>query len=100
MSDPDIYPPVDPQNEELIRCLKNEITSLKSKLEKKDDRIETLENMVNTTMKCLNARTRGWEDLEDKLEDVVEKLRKRIPHCDILDFLKVKDSNEMRSYPI
>ena len=100
MSDPDIYPLADPQNKELIRSLKNEIISLKSKLEKKDDQIVTLENMVNTTMKCLNARTRGWEDLEDKLEDVVEKLRKRIPHCDILDFLKVKDSNEMRSYPI
>ena len=62
MSDPDIYPPVDPQNEELIRCLRNEINSLKSKLEKKDDQITTLENMVNTTMTCLNARTHGWAD--------------------------------------
>jgi len=100
MSDPNIYPRVDPQNEELIRCLKNEITSLKSKLEKKDDRITTLENMVNTTMKCLNARTQGWEDLNDKLLDVVDMLRKRVPHCDILDFLKVRDSEEMRNYRI
>jgi len=100
MIEPNNHPPTDPQTEELIRSLKNEITSLKSNLEKKDDRIETLENMVNTTMKCLNARTRGWEDLEDKLQDVVDMLRKRVPHCDILDFLKVRDSEEMRNYRI
>ena len=100
MTETNIDPPADPQNDELIRSLTNEINSLKSKLEKKDDRIETLENMVNTTMKCLNARTQGWEDVEDKLLDVIDMLRKRVPHCDILDFLKVKDSEEMRNYSI
>ena len=100
MNDPDIYPPVDPQNDELIRSLRNEIDSLRSKLQKKDDRIETLNNMLNTTMKCLNARTLGWADLEDKLLDVIDMLRKRVPHGDILDFLKVRDSDEMRTYRI
>ena len=94
MTEPNIHPPADPQNEELIRSLRNEITALKSKLEKKDERVTTLENMVNTTMTCLNARTHDWGDLEDKLQDVVEMLKKRVPHGDILDFLKVKDSNE------
>ena len=56
--------------------------------------------MLNTTMKCLNARTHGWADLEDKLLDVIDMLRKRVPHCDILDFLKVRDSDEMRNYRI
>ena len=33
------------------------------------------------------------QDLKDKLEDAIEKLRKRVPHSDILDHLKVKDRN-------
>jgi hypothetical protein len=43
---------------------------------------------------------RAFEDLEGKLEDVIEMLRNRVPHGDILDYLKVRDSYEMRSYPI
>ena len=35
------------------------------------------------------------QDLKDKLEDVIEKLRKRVPHSDILDYLKVKDRNPL-----
>ena len=99
MTDLDSHPLTDPQREELINSLKNEITSLKFRLEKKEEKVVTLENMLNTTMKCLNARNDGWGDLRDKLEDVIEMLKKRVSYGDILDFLKVKD-DEMRSYPI
>ena len=34
------------------------------------------------------------QDLKDKLEDVIEKLRKRVPHSDISDYLKVKDRSQ------
>ena len=34
---------------------------------------------------------RAYEALEGKLEDVIDILRKRVPHLDILDFLKVED---------
>jgi hypothetical protein len=45
-------------------------------------------------MESHSAETRAYENLKDKLEDVIDKLRKRVPHGDILNFLKVKDSNE------
>jgi hypothetical protein len=31
--------------------------------------------------------------LKDKLENVIERLRNRLPHSDILDYLKAKDRN-------
>ena len=37
---------------------------------------------------------RAYEDLEDQLNDVIEKLRNRVPHSVILDYLKVKHSNQ------
>ena len=40
------------------------------------------------------SEVRAYEDLEGKLEDVIDMLGKRVPHLDILDYLKVKDSNE------
>ena len=49
--------------------------------------------MLNTVMESHNAEVRAYEDLKDKLEDVIEKLRERVPHSDILDYLKVKDRN-------
>jgi hypothetical protein len=39
-------------------------------------------------------------EMRNKFENVVEMLRKRVLHLDILDFLRVKDCDEMRSYPI
>jgi len=69
-------------------------------MRKKDDRIGTLDAMLNQIMESHSVQVRAYEDLEGKLEDVVQMLRKSVPHLDILDFLKVKDSNEMRSYPI
>ena len=46
-------------------------------------------------MESHNAEVRAYEDLKDKLEDVIEKLRKRVPHSDILDYLKVKNRNPL-----
>jgi len=51
--------------------------------------------MLNQIMEIHNAEVRAYKDLEDKLKDVIEMLRKRVPHGDILDFLKVKDTNEL-----
>jgi len=76
-----------------LNSLRNEIADLKSRLTKKDDRIATLDVMLNQVMESQHAEVRAYEDLEDKLKDVIEKLRNRIPHSDILDFLKVKDRN-------
>ena len=92
--------PTDNQTDKIIESLKNEIASLDSRLRKKDERIATLDVLLNSVMEAHAAEVRAYEDLEGKLEDLVEMLRKRVPHLDILDFLKVKDSDEMRSYPI
>ena len=51
-------------------------------------------------MESHNAEVRAFKDLGGKVEEVIEMLRKRVPHLDILDFLKVKDSDELQSYPI
>jgi septal ring factor EnvC (AmiA/AmiB activator) len=85
----------DNQNEQTLNSLRNEIASLKSRLTKKDDRIASLDVMLNTVMESHNAEVRAYEDLKDKLEDVIEMLRKRVPHSDILDYLKVKDRNQL-----
>ncbi len=85
----------DNQNEQTLNSLINEIASLKFRLTKKDDRIASLDVMLNTVMESHNAEVRAYEDLKDKLEDVIEKLRKRVPHSDILDYLKVKDRNPL-----
>jgi hypothetical protein len=96
MTQPNNHTPTDSQNEKIIDSLKYEIASLKFQLTKKDDRISTLDAMPNQIMESHSAETRAYEDLKDKLGDVIEMLRKRIPHGDILDFLKVKDSNEFQ----
>jgi NTP pyrophosphatase (non-canonical NTP hydrolase) len=93
MTDPNNHTPTYNQNEKIIESLRYEIADLKSALRKKDDRIATLDNLLNQVMEAHHAEVRAYEDLEDKLEDVVEMLRKRAPHLDILDFLKVKDRN-------
>jgi len=85
----------DDQNEQALDFLRNEIADLKSQLKKKDDRIASLDVMLNTIMESHNAEVRAYEDLEDKLNDVIEKLRNRVPHSDILDYLKVKDRNRL-----
>jgi NTP pyrophosphatase (non-canonical NTP hydrolase) len=73
--------------------MKNE--SLKFQLKKKEDRIASLDVLLNTVMESHNAQVRSYEDLKDKLEHVIDKLRERVPHSDILDYLKVKDRNPL-----
>ena len=70
------------QNEEIISSLRNEIASLKFQLAKKEDRISTLDNMLNQIMESHNAEVRAYEDLKGKLKDVIEMLRKRVSHDD------------------
>ena len=96
MSTPSNHPIPDNTNEETEKFLRYEIADLKSALRKKDDQIVTLNNMLKQIMAAHHAEVRAYEDLEDKLEDVVDMLRERVPHGDILDFLKVKDSNEFQ----
>jgi NTP pyrophosphatase (non-canonical NTP hydrolase) len=85
----------DNQNEQALTFLRNEIADLKFQLKKKEDRIASLDVMLNMIMESHTAEVRVYEDLEDKLKDVIEKLRERIPHSDILDFLRVKDRNQV-----
>jgi predicted RNase H-like nuclease (RuvC/YqgF family) len=85
----------DTQNEKIIDSLRNEIESLKFQLMKKDDRIASLDVMLNQIMESHNMEIRACEDLEDKRDDVIEMLIKRAPHGDILDYLKVKGSTNL-----
>ncbi len=85
----------DNQNEQTLNFLRDEIDSLKLRLSKKDDRIASLDALINSLMESHNAEIRAYEDLKDKLEDIIEKLRKRVPHSDILDYLRVKDRNPL-----
>ena len=95
MTEPNNHTFTDNQKEQTLNSLRNEIASVKFRLTKKDDRIASLDVMLNTVMESHNAEVRAYEDLKDKLEDVIEKLRKRVPHSDILDYLKVKDRNPL-----
>jgi len=75
-----------------LNSLRNEIASLKFQLTKKDDRIVSLDALLNSLMESHNAEVRAYEDLKDKLEGVIEMLRKRVPHSDILDYFpKIED---------
>ena len=93
MTEPNNHTLTDNQNEQTLNFLRDEIASLKSRLTKKDDRIASLDVMLNQIMEGRPAERQAYEDLEGKLEDVIEKLRERVPHSDILDYLKVKDRN-------
>ena len=95
MTEPNNHPLTDNQNEQTLSFLRNEIADLKSRLAKKDDRISTLDTMLNQIMESKTADVRAYEDLEAKLEDVIEMLRKRILHSDILDYLKVRDRDPL-----
>ena len=95
MTEPNNHTLTDNQNEQTLNSLRNENASLKFRLTKKEDRIASLDVMLNSVMESHNAEVRAYEDLKDKLEDVIEKLRERVPHSDILDYLKVKDRNPL-----
>ena len=85
----------DNQNEKALNFLRDEIASLKSRLTKKEERIASMDALLNQVMESHHAEVRAYEDLEDKLEDIIEKLRNRVPHSDILEWLKVKDRNPL-----
>ncbi len=89
------HAPTDNQNEQALNFLTNEIADLKSRLTKKDDRIATLDVMLNQVMESHHVEVRAYEDLEDKVNEVIEKLRNRVPYSVILDYLKVKHSNQL-----
>jgi predicted nuclease with TOPRIM domain len=93
MNDPNNHTLTDNQNEQTLYFLRNEFESLKFRLKKKEDRIACLDALLNMVMESHNAEVRAYEDLKDKLDDVIEKLRERVPHSDIKDYLKVKDRN-------
>jgi hypothetical protein len=95
MTDPNDHTLTDKENEQTLKFLRNEIADLKSRITKKEDRIATLDIMLNQIMESKTAEVRAYEDLEGKLEDVIEKLRNRVPHSDILDYLKVKDRDPL-----
>ena len=95
MTEPNNHTLTDNQNEKIMDSLRNEIVSLKFRLTKKDDKIASLDVMLNSLMESHNAEVQAYEDLNDKLGDVIEKLRKRVPHSDILDYLRVKDRDQL-----
>ena len=95
MTEPNNHTLTRNQDEQTLNSLRDEIESLKFRITKKDERIASLEALLNTLMESHNAEVRPYEDLQDKLEDVIEMLRNRVPHSDILDYLKVKDRNQV-----
>ena len=95
MTEPNNHFGTDSQNKKIMESLKNEIASLKFQLTKKDDRIASLDAMFKPIMESHNAGVRAYENLKDELEDVIEMLRKRVPHGNTLDFLKGKDRNSI-----
>ncbi len=90
MTEPNNHPLTYNENEDTLHSLRIEIADLKSRLTKKDERIASLDTMLKTVMEGHHAQIRAYEDLEDKLDAVIEMLRKRVPHSDILDmFLRI-----------
>ena len=84
---------IDIRSEQTLIFPRNELVDLKSRLTKKDDRVASLDVMLNQVMESHSAEVRAYEDLKDRLEDAIEILRNRVPHDDILDHLRVKDRN-------
>jgi hypothetical protein len=64
MTEPNNQFPTDNENEQTSNSLRNEIAGLKSRLTKKEDRIATLDVMLNQIMESQHAEVRAYEDLE------------------------------------
>ena len=86
MTNPNTQSPTDNQTEKIIESLKYEIESLKSRLKKKDDRIASQDVILRQITESHTSEVRAYEDLEGKMEDVIDILRRRVPHGDILDY--------------
>jgi len=96
MTQPANQSPAENQTEKIIDSLKYEIESLKSQLKKKNDRIASQDVILKQISESHTIEVRAYEDLEGKLEDVITMPRKRVPHGDILRYLKAEDSNEFQ----
>ena len=59
------------QTEKIIDSLKNDITSLNFRVKKRDDKIASLDVMLNQIMESHGSQRRAYEDLEGKLEDIL-----------------------------
>ena len=57
MTTPNNHTPAENQNEKIMDFLTSEIASLKFRLTKKDDRISTLDEMLNQIMESHSAET-------------------------------------------
>jgi len=86
MTNPNTQSPTDNQTEKILESLKYEIESLKSRLKKKDDRIASQDVILRQITESHTSEVRAYEDLEGKMEDVIDILRRRVPHGDILDY--------------
>ena len=60
MTEPNDKPLTDNQSKKIIDSLRVEIASLKSLMKKKDDRIASLDVMLNTLMESHNAEVRAY----------------------------------------
>jgi septal ring factor EnvC (AmiA/AmiB activator) len=57
MTDPNDHTLTDHENEQTLNFLRNEIADLKSRLTKKEDRIATLDVMLNQIMESHHAES-------------------------------------------
>jgi predicted RNase H-like nuclease (RuvC/YqgF family) len=88
MTEPNNQSLTDNKNEEIIDSLTSEITSLKIQLMKKDDRISSLDAMLNTLMKSHSAETRAYEDLRKGLCFIYPRMHRLDPRLSLIKFWK------------
>ena len=68
MTEPNNHTLTDNQNEQTLNSLRNEIASRKFQLKKKEeDRVASLDALLNTLTESHNAEVRAYEDLKDKI---------------------------------
>ena len=60
LSEPNNHTLTDNQNEQTLNSLRNEIASLNFRLTKKDDRIASLDTMLNTVMEGHHSQIRAY----------------------------------------
>jgi len=60
MTEPNNHTLAENQNEQSLNFLRNEIADLKSRLTKKDDRIASLDTMLNTVMEGHHSQIRAY----------------------------------------
>jgi chromosome segregation ATPase len=88
MTEPNNQSLTDNKNEEIIDSLTSEIASLKFRLTKKDDRISSLDAMLNTLMESHNAEVRTYEDLRKGLCFIYLRMHRLDPRLSLIKFWK------------